>query len=81
MNFRRACHKLKMYQRRHDQRNRKKGYHTTISPFHKRKWLRGLQLLNGYVNKLNQQEYEEYHKQQRQQLAAAIKQLTLEPQE
>ena len=55
MNFRRACHKLRMYQRRHDQKNRKKGF-------------------------IFAKNYEEYHKRQRQQLAAAIKQLTLEPQ-
>ena len=56
MNFRRACHKLRMFQRRHDQKNRKKEY-------------------------LYSNQYEEYHKAQRKQLAAAIKQLTLEPQE
>lgn len=69
-----TIHKMRMQQRRFDQWNRKEGYHTTINPLNERKWLRGLQLLNGYATKLNQRDYEGYHTEQRQRLQHFIKQ-------
>lgn len=81
MNFRRASHKLRMLQRRHDQKERNEGYIIRTHPdWHPKKYLRSKTYITNRVTRYNQREYEDYHSNQRKQLSATINQLTLEPQ-